>query len=136
MLSNAENKVEYKNVRDIDFISAKTEKKKLDQAIAESCPVNDEPKQHQLTVVQEHTVNEVDILFSNWSHIEIKPAILSLVPYRPKALDSKYSTVLSELCNKESGSLLRGELLQKCEDVFENITVTPEKALNCEKVSP
>ena len=120
MLSNAENKVEYKNVRDIDFISAKTEKKKLDQTIAESCPVNDEPKQHQLTVVQEHTVNEVDILFSNWSHIEIKPAILLLVPYRPKALDSKYSTVLSELYNEESGSLLCGELLQKC-DVFENI---------------
>jgi hypothetical protein len=36
-----------------------------------------------------------------------------------KLLDSKYPTVLSELYNEESGSLLRGELLQKCEDVFQ-----------------
>jgi hypothetical protein len=33
------------------------------------------------------------------------------------------------------GSLLRGELLQKCEDVFQNVTVTAEEALNCEKVT-
>jgi hypothetical protein len=38
-------------------------------------------------------------------------------------LDSKYPTVLSELYNEESGSLLRGELLQKCEDVFQNVTL-------------
>jgi hypothetical protein len=42
--------------------------------------------------------------------------------------------VLSELYNEESGSLLRGEL-QKCEDVFQNVTVTAEEALNCEKVT-
>ena len=69
-----------------------------------------------------------------------KSAILSLVPqfaksYRPKVLDSKYLSVLSELYNDESGSLLRGELLQKCENIFENVTATAEEALNCEKVT-
>ena len=69
-----------------------------------------------------------------------KSAILSLVPkfaksYRSKVLDSKYPTVLSELHNEESSSLLHGELLQKCEDVFQNVTVTAEEALNCEKVT-
>ena len=43
--------------------------------------------------------------------------------------------MLSEFYNEESGSLLRGELLQKCEDVFQNVTVTAEEALNCEKVT-
>ena len=74
------------------------------------------------------------------SHTGTKPAILLLVPqfansYRPKVLDSKYPTVLSELYNEESDSVLRGELLQKCEDVFENVTVTTEEALNCEKIT-
>jgi hypothetical protein len=35
--------VGYKSVRDIDFTSAKTKKRKLDQAIAESSPVNHGP---------------------------------------------------------------------------------------------
>ena len=74
------------------------------------------------------------------SHTGTKPTILSLVPqfensHRPKVLDSEYPTVLSELYNEESDSLLRGELLQKCEDFFENVTVTTEEALNCEKVT-
>ena len=80
------------------------------------------------------------ILFPNFNRTGTKPAILSLVPqfaksYRPKVLDSKYPTVLSELYNGESGSLLRSELLQKCEDVFQNVTVAAEIALNCEKIT-
>jgi hypothetical protein len=51
--------------------------------------------------------------------------------HRPKVLDSKYLSVLSELYNDESGSLL----LQKCENIFENVTATAEEALNCEKVA-
>jgi hypothetical protein len=43
--------------------------------------------------------------------------------------------VLSEHYNKESGSRLRGELLQKCENVFENTTITAEETLNCVKVT-
>jgi hypothetical protein len=58
MLPNAVKKVKYKNVRDIDITSAKAKKKKLAQAIAESSPVNDGPKQRMLTVVQEPTVHE------------------------------------------------------------------------------
>ena len=134
MLPNVVHKVGYKSVRDIDFTSAKTKKRKLDQAIAESSPVNHGPKQRKLPVV-----HELDTFFPNLSRTGTKPAILSLVPkfaksYRPKVLDSKYPTVLSELYNEESGSLLRGEL-QKCEDVFQNVTVTAEEALNCEKVT-
>ena len=80
------------------------------------------------------------ILFPNFNRTGTKPAILSLVPqfaksYRPKVLDSKYPTVLSELYNGESGSLLRSELLQKCEDVFQNVTVAAKIALNCEKIT-
>ena len=100
---------------------------------------------------------------SNLSRTGTKPAILSLVQqfsksyrrnvlhlylhlhsttihqnsgdYTSALLDSKYPTVLSELYNEESGSLLRGELIPKCEDVFENVTVTAVEALNCEKVT-
>ena len=61
MLPNAVKNVENKNVRDIDITSAKAKKKKLAQAIAESSPVNDGPKQRKLTVVQEPTVHELDI---------------------------------------------------------------------------
>jgi hypothetical protein len=90
--------VGYKSVRDIDFTSAKTKKRKLDQAIAESSPVNHGPKQRKLPVVQEPNVHELDNFFSNLSRTGTKPAILSLVPkfaksYRPKVLDSKYPTV-------------------------------------------
>ena len=93
MLPNVVNKVGYKSVRDIDFTSAKTKKRKLDQAKAESSPVNHGPKQRKLPVVQEPNVHELDNFFSNLSRTGTKPAILSLVPkfaksYRPKVLDS------------------------------------------------
>ena len=76
----------------------------------------------------------------NLSRTGTKSAILSLVPqfaksYRPKVLDRQYLSVLSELYNDESGSLLRGEFLQKCENIFENVTATAEEALNCEKAA-
>ena len=80
------------------------------------------------------------IFFPTLSRIGTKPAILSLVSqfaktYRSKASDGQYPTVFSEHYNKESGSRLRGELLQKCEDVFENTTITAEETLNCVKVT-
>jgi hypothetical protein len=56
--------VGYKSVRDIDFTSAKTKIRKLDQAIAESSPVNHGPKQRKLSVAQEPNVLEPDNFFS------------------------------------------------------------------------
>ena len=66
MLPNAVNKVGYKSVRDIDFTSAKTKKRKLDQAIAESSPVNHGPTQRKLPVVQEPNVHELNNSFSQF----------------------------------------------------------------------
>ncbi|CAC5361531.1 unnamed protein product [Mytilus coruscus] len=74
---------------------------------------------------------------SSLSRTGTRPVILSLVSqfahlYRPKVLDRKYPTVLSELYTEECGSLQSNELLKQCEEVFHTIKVTEEEAKNCE----
>ncbi|CAC5403234.1 unnamed protein product [Mytilus coruscus] len=137
MLPSAVNKVEYKSVQDIDFTSAKTKKRKLDQAIAEDSPVTSGPKQRKLPTVKEPSTQDLNNFFSSLSRTGTRPVILSLVPqfahmYRPKVLDRKYPTVLSELYTENCGSLQSNELLKQCEEVFHTIKVTEEEAKNCE----
>nr|XP_022307471.1 uncharacterized protein LOC111113467 [Crassostrea virginica] len=137
MLPNAVNKVEYKRVQDIDFTSAKTKKRKLDQAIAEDSPMNSGPRQRKLPTAQEPTEDELKNFFTDLSTAGTKPVVLSLVPqfaqsYKPQALDKKYPTVLSELYNEDCSSLQRDVLLKHCEDAFSKIFVTAEEAVNCE----
>ena len=139
MLPFAVNKVQYKTVSDINFTSAKTKKKKLDQAIIDGSPAP-EPKQRKLPTVGPPTKNDLDGLYLNLSRIRSKPAVLSIVPqyakmYRPKVLDKKYPQILSELYSEEKAALQKPQLIAVCEDVFETIKVTSEEAENCERIT-
>ena len=139
MMPNAVNKVEYKKIRDIDFTSAKTKKKKLDQAIASASPVP-EPKQRKLPTVQPPTEDDLAKFYTSLSRTGTKPVVLSLVPrfsesYRPKALDKKYPLVLSELYSEENAALHKSALMEKCTNIFDSMKVTQEEATNCEEVT-
>ena len=102
MLPQPVKKVEYKRIRDIDFTSAKTKKKKLDRSNQENSPVNSGPRQRKLPTVPEPTADEMKKIFCNLSNTNARPVILSLVPqfaesYRPQALSKRSPVVLSEL---------------------------------------
>jgi hypothetical protein len=137
MLPTTVNKVEFKRVKDIDFTSAKTKKKQLDQAIAEDSPINPGPRQRKMPTAPEPTAEELKKFYTDLSKSGTRPAILSVVPqfaqsYRPEALDKKYPAILSELYSAECGSYQKDVLLKHCEETFSSVVVTEEEAVNCE----
>ena len=137
MLPNVVKKIEYKRVQDIDFTSAKSKKKKLDEAIEEDAPLPSGPRQRKLPTVQEPTSEELKDFYKNLCNADTKPVLLSLVPqfaetYRPKALDRKYPSVLSELYSEDNLSVERDDILKQCQDILPTLTVSEEEAANCE----
>ena len=93
--------VQFKTIQEIDFTSASTKKKKLDQAIV-TCGTTPETDRRKLPIINQPTIEELATLYADLELAGIKPILLSLVSgyakaYRPKSLDKKYPKILSEL---------------------------------------
>lgn len=129
--------VQYKTIQDIDFTSARSKKKQLDEVIG-GAPATPSAKQKKLPNVKEPTAEELSNLFTALDASGRNPALLSLVPgfagkFRPKALDKKYPKVLSELYNADITFDDKDSLLLHCANICDSaLHVTPEKCDNCE----
>jgi len=125
MLPSTINKVQFKSVQAMDFTSAKSKKRKLDDSIETSLS---EPscsyKQRKMPEVPVPTKTDLDSLFKNLYDRGSKSAILAIVPeyaeaYQPKALNPKLPFLLTELSDDEFRTMSKDESEKKIQDVFE-----------------
>ena len=120
--------INYEQVEDINFKSAKSLKKDIDCAISQT-PPNKQTKPMTLPDVPPPTDIELSTLFRGLHEIGTRPVILSFMSdyaegYVPRQLSSKYPLLLSELRDEHAFHLSKNELFHKCEQVFESICVT------------
>ena len=137
MLPSSINKVASKSVQEIDFTSAKTKKRKLDEVIESETVINSGPKQRKMPHTLEPSKEELDSLFFNLHRGGSNSAILAVVPqyadsYRPKALSQNFPQVLTELYEENFSSMSKEETESRIEDVFKNLAVSEEEARNCQ----
>ena len=128
--------VNYKTTQEIDFTSAKTKKKQMDQAIAMVEPVK-VLKQRKLPDISEPSSTELSTFFAALDKTGKRPVLLSLVPgyaekYKPKALDAKYPQVLMDLYDERYLSVSHSEMQTRADEIFKDLQVTAEEARNCE----
>ncbi|CAC5418196.1 unnamed protein product [Mytilus coruscus] len=124
--------VSYKQVRDIDFTSAKTMKKKLDAKLKSGDTTPTICKQ-KVNNIPDPTVDELSLLFKSLSEINSKPAILSLIPeyqeiYVPQPMKENFPTILTEMRDDSALELNYVDLLKECKNQFREISVTEEQA--------
>jgi len=125
-------KIQYLPIKDIDFISAKIKKRKLDQDLEGIVFEED------VVLVKEGsapTDNDFKSYFSSISQQGTKPSVLSLIPehsdkYVPKIHQPEFPLPLSTLRDTKYLKLNYHELLQACESV--SISVTEEMCSNIE----
>ena len=119
-------KVEYLPVKNIDFTSARKQKRNLDEAIN----AVEEDVQVQTIFSRDQSFNpDLNAFFNDLSSAGSRPAILSLVPsycsaYVPKRLLPTFPEPLSFLHRSDCMTMEYHELLKACEAV--EITVTKE----------
>lgn len=135
--------IPYSAVKSLDFVSAKSKKNKIDNALSTSCTLVAEASlkptcTSALATVHAQTPNceEIKDFFSKLSACGTKPAILSLVDpyasnYVPKSTLSSFPQPLQELYDEEYSKLIYTELLKACEMV--EVVVTEEMAKSVEK---
>ena len=129
--------VEYKEVCDIDFLSARTLKKNLDAKVVNYADTEN-AQVTQKSCFEKYSTpasNELNSFFNKLSKCETKPAILSIVPgycneCAPQLLTKSYPKSLSDLFDSKLASLNYKELIDYCQNV--NITVTAEQQSNVE----
>lgn len=124
-------RVNYKTTQEIDFTSAKTKKKQMDQAIASVL------KHIKLPDISEPSSTELSTFFAALDITGKRPVLLSLVPgyaekYKPKALDAKYPQVLTDLYDETYLSVSHSEMQTRADEIFKDLQVTAEEARNCE----
>jgi len=78
-MPTAVNNIQYKTIQEIDFTSAKTKKRKLDEAI-NSSTMTLKLKQRKQPAVSEPASEELSALYSEFNTCGVKPVILSLIP--------------------------------------------------------
>ncbi|CAC5396060.1 unnamed protein product [Mytilus coruscus] len=109
--------VSYKQVRDIDFTSAKTMKKKLDAKLKSGDTTPTICKQ-KVNNIPDPTVDELSLLFKSLSEINSKPGILSLIPeyqeiYVPQPMKENFLTILTEMRDDSALELNYVDLLKE-----------------------
>lgn len=119
-------------MRDIDFTSAKTMKKKLDAKLKSGDTTPTICKQ-KVNNIPDPTVDELSLLFKSLSEINSKPAILSLIPeyqeiYVPQPMKENFPTILTEMRDDSALELNYVDLLKECKNQFREISVTEEQA--------
>lgn len=117
-------KIEYLPIKEIDFMSARGKKRKLDDALEGTVPEEDD------TTIKEGSgpnSDELSLFYENISHQGTKPSILSLVPkhsdgYVPKSTQPHFPLPLTALRDAKYLKLNYHELLQVCKDVSIDVT--------------
>ena len=117
-------KIEYLPVKEIDFMSAKGKKRKLDDALEGTVPEEDD------TTIKEGsrpTSDELALFYKNISLQGTKPSILSVIPkhsgsYVPKSTQPHFPQPLTALRNEKYLKLNYHELLQVCKEFSIDIT--------------
>ena len=130
LLPNALVDVPYKPIKELDFTSSKTQKKKLDQQIDKHCSApfqivstervskkNDVPKPSDF---------ELEDFFQKISKCGSKPAVLSLVTpfsdaYVPRDFSEEFPPLISDFVDTSCFNLPYDELLVKCREVKSSI---------------
>ena len=139
MLPQAVKKIEYNELREIDFTTAKAMKRKVDLILDNSETINTpKPKVRKDQSAQKPTPQELSDFYQSLHNTQTKPVILSLIDtysedYIPKPISQVYPTVLSELRDENSISSNFGELLKKCDEI--NLVITPEQAKEVESAT-
>ena len=129
--------VEYKEVCDIDFSTAKALKKNLDTKVVNCTNIENAPatKKSCFEKYATPTSNELNSFFNNFKKCGKKAAILSIVPgycneYTPQLLTKSYPKSLLDLYDSKLACLNYKELIDYCQKV--NIAVTTEQRSNVE----
>ena len=127
-------------MKDIDFSSARSKKRKLDDAIRSATNSSiSSPTARSVRISNPSKIPSADkmnILYSNISKSSSKPGILSLVPefsdmYAPITSLPEFPHPLPQLYDPNNLKLEYHELLEKCESicvVTQNMAVSVEKA--------
>ena len=122
----------HREVGDIDFTSALTKKKKLDEAIATGYPVSSRIRQPRN--VPAPSPAELDIFFRGLSLGDTKPALLSLVsPYSdgfvPKQAQVAFPALLPDLYKEDLYKQPFNVVLGKCSSVVLDVTQQQTEAV-------
>ena len=131
MLPQAVKKIEYNELREIDFTIAKAMKRKVDLILDNSETINTpKSKVRKDQPAQKPTSQELSKFYRSLHNTQTKPVILSLIDtysedYVSKPISQVWPTVLSELRDENSISSNFGELLKKCDGI--NLVITPEQ---------
>ena len=137
--------ISYQELRDIDFTSSKTKKRKLDSEI--SGLSSDPPKQNTIpaqfdTAKNVYVPSQADIkkFFESLNASNTHPAVLSLIPpynikYCPKADSIELPKPLTELYNSELCKLDFEDLLEKSNRVFEAMDISSKQAKAIEEAT-
>lgn len=124
-------------IKDINFQSAKTMKKKLDQEISSPTTNTSKHTVRKKQAVQPPTESEMTSFLQKLSLTNKQPAILSVKrdfseKFIPSCLNETFPTVLSELRDDKCIEMSIEELRCHCDTVFGGIEVTIEQANNVE----
>ena len=139
MLPQAVKKIDYNELREIDFTTAKTMKKRVDSLIENSDSVNSaKPKPRTVQPTPIPTAQELSQFYKSVHDTQTKPVILSLIDsysedYVPKPISKVFPTVLTELRDEQLISSNFGELLEKCNLI--KLEVTAEQAKEVESAT-
>lgn len=127
-------KASYEELRNIDFASAASMKKKFDKGIHNTVST---PKPAKKTVTPPDD-SSVKAFLKALSETNTKPAVLSLIPeysdsYVPTVLQGGLPNILSELHNENAQTLPYNELLNMCDNI--DISVSPEQSAHVEAIT-
>ena len=134
--------VEYFPVSGIDFTSAKSKKRKLDNTIdnLKSPEMSTDVTKPTSSLKKLPTYDEMDLFYQSLSTCGIKPAILALIPdysddYVPKSSLPQFPQPLQSLFKPEYCEMDYHQLLNVCESVDTGINVVMAINLERETVS-
>ena len=127
--------VSYKEIREMDFTSAKTMKKKLDCKLdsAGDTP-SSRSSQKQKTNIPDPTDDELPSFFKALNETGSKPAIIALVlayseAYVHQPMQENFPDVLTELKDDDAVELNYSELLKKCQTMEIKVSTEQAKAV-------
>lgn len=126
-------KVCYNETRNINFASAKSQKRKFDETF--TCTNSNNVKKPSVSrttcAVSDPSAEEMSLFYESLYKTGVKCAVLSLIPpyadeYVPESIKKKYPMVLTELRNEKTFQLNYMELLDECAKI--NIRVNQNEA--------
>jgi len=133
-------KVAYEEVRDIDFTSATTKKRKLDESIMSPSPQTPRVARTggNRSDALEPSREERDMFLKKLYDANTKSVLLSLMPgyaqhYKPASLDVSLPKVLSELYDENCVGMTSEDMQSQCDIIFDKIEVTPSQAAAVEE---